>query len=500
MEPELPKRVIDVLPPLGHEYVCLIEARGSHDHYAALSHCWGPQNLRPLTITISTLQDRLRGIEIRNRPKSFQDAVSVARASGIRYLWIDSLCIVQDDHDDWLEQSQQMGTFYERSRFTIAAADAVNSHQGFFRTLPRKAIPITYHDKSGKERGSIFVMEPEEPSRLEGSPLATRAWVTQEIILSRRIISYTEYGLLWSCMRRNETEVGEKSVIGSIFERSTDWSEIVSLYSAKQLTYPKDKLIALQGIANSLQKKSQDSYLSVLWASGLPSNLLWSVKTQDFRDAKRLPETLNLPSWSWVSVQAPISPSIPGMWAIRAKLACGEVIVKEEGGRIRLQVDGLLARAPELAIEVTEAVATHAHISWNSLVSGLEGEKMLRIDKTRRLVPLNQVEMPDDLRYAFQQGPNTLPAAIKVCKCEKNTDYVIGWCLMDDGRDIASEAFVLRLMCQESLLGTISNFVLFLQRCEGGSEMYRRIGMGMINDQQHSKWFKGTNQRKICII
>ena len=169
--PELPKRVIDVLPPLGHKYVCLFEAHGSHGHYTSLSHCWGSPDLRPLTTTISTSQDRLHGIEIRTLPKSFQDAISVTRATGIRYLWIDSLCIVQDDQDDWLEQSQQMGTFYERSRFTIAVADALNSHHGLFRTPSRKAVPIPYHDKSGKPRGSIFVMEPEEPSRLEGSTI-----------------------------------------------------------------------------------------------------------------------------------------------------------------------------------------------------------------------------------------------------------------------------------------------------------------------------------------
>ena len=393
-----------------------------------------------------------------------------------------------------------MGTFYERSRFTIAAADALNSHHGLFRTSPRKAVPIPYNDKSGKPWGSIFVMEPEEPSRLEGSPLISRAWVTQEIILSRRIISYTKYGLLWSCMCRNETEVGEKSAILSILERSTDWSEIVSLYSAKQLSYPKDKLIALQGIANSLQKKSKVSYFSGLWASGLPSNLLWSVKAQEFRDAKRLPETLNLPSWSWVSVHAPISPSIPGMWAIRAELACGEVIVKEEGGHLQLQVEGLLARAPELAIERTETVVTHTPRNWNSLMSGLDSKKTLRVGKQSRSVPLEQVEMPDDLRYDFQQGPNTLPAAVKVCKREKHTDHVIGWSVIDDERDIASEAFVLRLLCKEGPSG-IYNFVLFLQHCESGSETYRRTGMGMIYDQQHnSKWFQGTKQRRICVI
>ena len=133
-------------------------------------------------------------------------------------------------------------------------------------------------------------------------------------------------------------------------------------------------------------------------------------------------------------------------------------------------------------------------------MSGLDSKKTLRVGKQSRSVPLEQVEMPDDLRYDFQQGPNTLPAAVKVCKREKHTDHVIGWSVIDDERDIASEAFVLRLLCKEGPSG-IYNFVLFLQHCESGSETYRRIGMGMIYDQQHdSKWFEGTKQRRICVI
>ena len=93
--------------------------------------------------------------------------------------------------------------------------------------------------KPGKQRGSTYVMELEEPSRLEGSPLATRARVTQEIILSRRIISYTECGLLWSRMRRNETEVGEKSVGGSILERSTACCAVVSCIRLSSLLTPR---------------------------------------------------------------------------------------------------------------------------------------------------------------------------------------------------------------------------------------------------------------------
>ena len=122
------------------------------------------------------------------------------------------------------------------------------------------------------------------------------------------------------------------------------------------------------------------------------------------------------------------------MGAIRAELACGEVIVKEERGHLRLQADGLLARAPEMAMKMTNAVATYARRSWNPLVLGLEGEKTLQIGKKNRLVPFCWVELPDDLRYNFQQGPNTLPAVIKACKREKHTDCVSGWCLTDDER------------------------------------------------------------------
>ena len=500
IEPELPRRVVDVSPSLGEDFVRLIESRDSHGHYATLSHCWGPPTLRPLETTMNTLQERLAGIEMKRLPRSFQDAVRVTRATGVRYLWIDSLCIIQDDANDKIEQLGQMGAFYERARFTIAAADAANSRQGLFRPLSQEAVPIPYYDQSGRPAGSIFVGCPEPPSRLDGSPLASRAWVTQEMILSRRIIAYTKHGLLWSCLSGHKTEVGEKSVAFSVLERSTDWNQIVSLYSAKQLSYKADKLAALEGIATSLKKKTGDSYLAGLWKRDLPTALLWSVKVQDWEAAERLPSTLELPSWSWTSVDCPVHPAIPGMWAMRAYAACGEVAVQQTKGGLQLQVDGLLAPAPELAIEVTEAAANGSNLGQDSLALGLHRGNALRIGKKRRLVPLNRVEVPEELLDDLQQEPNRLDATFKLCRRENGIAHIIGWCLMDDRREIDSEAFALRLLCKGDYGTGKYNFVLLLRRCKDETETYRRIGMGVIHDLKYGGWFRKAKQRQVCII
>ena len=509
-EPELPKRVIDVFSQAGADYVCLVEARGTRGRYATLSHCWGPEHLRPLTTTTITLPNRLSGIKIKSLPKTFQDAVAVTRAIGLRYLWIDSLCIVQDDHDDWLEQSHLMGAYYEKAHLTIGAADAVSSHQGLFRKSTRKTVEIPYRDKEGKPRGSIFVVEPEPPSRLEGSPLTTRAWVTQELLLSRRFIAFTKYGLLWSCKTRAETEFGPKSPY-AIYERlfeekslspfpegsSSSWDEVVSRYSIKQLTYQSDKLIALQGLANSMQKNSRNKYLSGLWANELPSRLLWSVKSLSDADARRLPKTLNFPSWSWVSVQNPVNPFIPGMWPIRAQPACEVLPVDENTGH--LIVKGCLAQAPDFGLDIT----------WHN------GQPfVLLLGQERCLAPFGEFASKHLLDDVLEDV-NKLPNSLMLCKRKNDTAQMLGWCLIDDVHDIMcllndtddfwGRCSVLRLMRKTygedptSDDYCVYNFVLLLQPCEPGSQIYRRIGMGMICDGRSSNWFSGAQQSQICI-
>ena len=487
IEPELPRRVIDVLPRLGGDSVCLFESHSSRGRYTVLSHCWGPWTMRPLETTIDTLSERLAGIEMESLPQTFQDAVYVTRAAGLRFLWIDSLCIVQDDATDKVQQLGQMGAFYEKASFTIAAADAANSRQGLFRSLSQEAVTIPYHDQSGKPVGLISVRSPEPPSRLEGSPLATRAWVTQEMILSRRVVAYTRYGILWSCKSGNKTEMG-KSLGAAYIERSADWNQVISLYTARQLSYQADKLAALEGIVTSLKEKTGDRCFAGVWEREMPGALLWSIKVHDWEAAERLPSELNLPSWSWASVNCVVHPRLPGGWYLMAQAACGNVGILQTEGGLQLQVEGLLTPAPDSVVEM-DKTASDTNARWALPKLDLGRGKAPHNHKKELQVPANQVEMPNSLFYRFQEE-------------ESGKYHVIGWSLLDVRHDIISDAFVLRLMSRDQDEGRY-NFVLLLRRCENEVEVHRRIGMGIIFDPKNGNvggWFRKAKQRQVRII
>lgn len=132
-KPILPTRVIDIGPPGSRINPRLVCTNGSRGDYVALSHCWGKS--QPIKTTKDTLQHHLEGIPWAEFPKTFQHAMRFTREIGLRYLWIDSLCIVQGDREEWLRVSEMMGSAYERAHLVVAAADASDSSGGcFFRS------------------------------------------------------------------------------------------------------------------------------------------------------------------------------------------------------------------------------------------------------------------------------------------------------------------------------------------------------------------------------
>ncbi|KAK2050895.1 HET-domain-containing protein, partial [Colletotrichum caudatum] len=113
----------------------LIVTGGAVGRYTTLSHCWGP---RPVIRTTSrTIDDHLGALPLDGLPPTFRDAVSITRSLGIRYVWIDSLCIVQDSEEDWELESARMGAVYASSYLTIAASASPDSTGGCF--APRRA-------------------------------------------------------------------------------------------------------------------------------------------------------------------------------------------------------------------------------------------------------------------------------------------------------------------------------------------------------------------------
>lgn len=311
---KLPTRLVDIGPPGSNVEPCLVETTGHPDgQWVALSHCWGEVQNHPLKTTRDNLVERLAGIPPSSMPKSFMDAVAVTKALGLRYIWIDSLCIIQENEDDWLAESKHMGSVYEEAVLTIAASSAENSTKGLFirRSYAELEVP-TVQVPFINERGPGGVSEQlgeysidmewrHEPFMKELDPMDTalskRGWATQEWILSRRIIHFLDNGMVWVCKSHAGTETGYY-IVGRGLPReelSNEWGQIVQEHSSRLFTYARDRLISLDGLASKYRhlKPQDDFYAFGIWGSDMPLHLLWSPRmlTWEIKDQP----------WSWAS-------------------------------------------------------------------------------------------------------------------------------------------------------------------------------------------------------
>jgi hypothetical protein len=174
--------------------------------YAALSHCWGAvgKDAYSCLLNINRLAFETR-IPVERLPKMFQDAITATRGLEIRYLWIDSLCIIQDDDDDWAAESKTMEDVYSLAHVTLAASSAPSSLVGFLER-PNRAFAVMPnpsaedHDADGS-RSLLYVAEAIDnfQTHIEDAVLNTRAWVLQERALSRRTIHFTSTQVYWEC-------------------------------------------------------------------------------------------------------------------------------------------------------------------------------------------------------------------------------------------------------------------------------------------------------------
>lgn len=185
--------------------------------YIALSHCWGnPSTSRIPTTTIATLSERKSTIPLSSLTKTFQDAIAVTQKLGIRYIWIDSLCIIQDSQSDWQNEVTKMCDVYRNAHLTIAATDAANGSEGCFRTrdgwLIRPCeLPLEV-DLGPDSKAPICFHSSPPTMRLTEKPvpkLVSRAWTYQERVLSPRTLSYNANGLSWHCIGESWAETGD---------------------------------------------------------------------------------------------------------------------------------------------------------------------------------------------------------------------------------------------------------------------------------------------------
>jgi hypothetical protein len=303
---------------------------GEHVQWCALSYCWGGQD-QGVKTTIATLPERLKGIDFRSLPKTLRDAVVTTSRLNLEYIWIDSLCILQDSHEEKTEDITQMDRIYSHAYITISASSASSVTEGFLdhRQMPQSMTPISmrYLTRSGVESNLLVCAEP-TPRDIE-DPINTRGWTFQERVLSPRLIDFSTTQVRWRCQSLQATEAGcpAESVWANYFATSfivsasnplrsegkddeREWSHLVSAYSSRNLTYGSDKLIAFSAIPQALGRAGQ--YLAGLWEIDLPCNLLWKV-VHDWSPAsgttdkrKPRPREYRAPSWSWASVDGDI--------------------------------------------------------------------------------------------------------------------------------------------------------------------------------------------------
>jgi len=328
-----------------------------HRRYIALSHCWGPTDFR--TYNTSTRTRFESRIPIADMAKTFVDVFWLAKQLGISYVWIDALCILQNDVDDWQRESATMFQIYKSATLTVAATASWSASEGLFRnssTLPE--IPCLLYSSGGNAEGDnhcAFAVDGEglgDKSKfmkeIEDSRWFSRAWTLQERQLSSRIAFFTETTIVledkdiverWSTLprvrsaslanpwmldrwmddiegasheRREASEVfQEKTDLAWQFTRTYDcfsvWWAWVTEYTHRRLTKPADRAIAILGLAQYLSalesiRHLRLRYIAGLWDRNMELGLLWFVQF----GADTRPSQPRAPSWSWISINGGI--------------------------------------------------------------------------------------------------------------------------------------------------------------------------------------------------
>ena len=321
-------RIIDVQEGPSDPRLSAVDEIPAGAIYMTLSHCWGDPKHKPLTLTLNTLVAFKAGIPWNKLPKTFADAIVFTRNMGIRYIWIDSLCIIQDCADDWESQSAVMCEVYSGSYLNLAATGAADSRGGLFAerdwrlVLPFRVARPPPPGKSSASDGVVLyydVVDGREWERdVERAPLCQRGWVIQERALARRSLHFGKRQLYWECTSMQASESVPLGYLGEYRNFKTfdpllphrtstgaalvdTWKRLVEEYTRTGLTKETDKLVAISGLAKALAAQLDIPYLSGLWDYDLEQQLLWYAE----HPSKR-PDVFRAPSWSWASTDSKI--------------------------------------------------------------------------------------------------------------------------------------------------------------------------------------------------
>ncbi|KAH8193825.1 hypothetical protein TruAng_012008 [Truncatella angustata] len=269
---------------------------------------WFPGPITEQSISLSRFTDSQHHADENKEPQTITDAIRVTYLLGLRYLWVDALCIIQDDDADKAHELGRMGSIYTGANITIRASMCSTSRDAFTSArLWHEELPIceTLMPINGGMSVPVRLLQSPEPDGLR-EPIDSRAWCSQEWLLSRRTLNFDSRFVWWKCPVCVRTDGGPTSLrLGGISwlelgekgheslghydpdEALNKWMDCVLDYQNRQLTVEADNLPAIAAVAEYLNKYIFGEYMAV---PKLPPAAL------------RPQPCYRAPSWSWASV------------------------------------------------------------------------------------------------------------------------------------------------------------------------------------------------------
>ena len=319
---ELPNRLIRISGEEGCYELSIVDGSSCQGSYAALSYCWGdgPAPWKTLRFNIN---ERFISLPVAGLPLTLLQAVEVTWRLGLRYLWIDSICIVQDDLQDWEAEAINMTNVFKHAAITIAADWGIGADAGLYNSQSRSNAADLYSQKYSvpylNGQSHLLLAYSTGSSQVGGSishsSLAGRGWSYQENVLSPRVLHFTKSQLYWECAHSFQSEDGFVDIPqpfdnfkGALQRWAQDitvsehdviglWhAAIQNQYSKRKLSKQADRLLAVAGIAQLARSICPMQYHAGHWDHMIVRSLCWRPNDDQ---GKAL--VYCAPSWSWAS-------------------------------------------------------------------------------------------------------------------------------------------------------------------------------------------------------
>ncbi|KAF2967314.1 hypothetical protein GQX73_g6281 [Xylaria multiplex] len=535
---ELPTRLIDLGESQDRKQSHIVTTRKCkiQSPYLALSYCWGASPKRTTVLQDDNLEELHSCIVEEQLSKTHRDMFQLARDLGFRYVWIDALCIIQGNAEDWEYESKRMAQVYGNAALTIVAGRAADSSEGFLENKFRPvvgpcAVPFNDEDTMRKlglteaQMGNIWMSLPR--SGMYG-PVSERGWCFQELLLSSRALIFGKEQLTFQCQElivqedgspgrpipyriRNPYDRGyvvdpESKTLGAQklddHELVRRWlvfwyKEVISLYTLRKLTNKTDVFAAISGLAQITKTKIRSRYLAGLWETDMLRGLMWAVWPKASRTAppRRRVTTISppqgdadtqarvvpvkAPSWSWAAIEGYVRFNAHGRYDIK---------YHESNWLVRPKYEGRWTRG-------TACHATAAHIESCELEFFGRPRRVRCLDNSAE-----RSEYSDNFPDSFSLSTvSTYRCYVNLAPMQEDggnddkaaSDHIVARAAIDVPEETAANFWCLLLTKYNGLI---------LTRDGGGR--FRRLGVLMKpkNSDLDVEWMMSGQEEEVCLV